>query len=81
MGSDGALAFFTGKITDWDLPGGPVIKTSSSNAGSADSMPLRGLRPHMPRGQKTKTKQNTQKHYCDKVNKLLKNHPLQKNKI
>ena len=47
MGSDEALAFFTGKITDWDLPGGPVVKTSPSNAESADSMPGQGTKiPH-----------------------------------
>ena len=47
MGRDDALAFFTGKITDWDLPGGPVVKTSPSNAESADSMPGQGTKiPH-----------------------------------
>ena len=42
---------------------------------------VRDLRSHMPRGQKTKTKHKTQKHYCNRFNKLLKNGPLQRNKI
>ena len=42
---------------------------------------VRELRSHMPHGQKTKTKQKTQKHFCNKFNKLLKNGPLQRNKI
>ena len=38
------------------LPGGPVVKTSPSNAGSAGLIPDWGeLRSHMPQGQKTKT--------------------------
>ena len=39
-----------------DSPGGPVVKTSPSNAGDAGSIPGRELRSHMPWGQKTKTK-------------------------
>ena len=39
----------------WDFPGGPVVKTSSSNAEVAGSIPGQGLRFHMPHSQNTKT--------------------------
>ena len=38
-----------------DFLGGPVVKTSPSNAGGEGSIPGRELRSHMPHGQKTKT--------------------------
>jgi len=38
-----------------DLPGGPVVKALSSNAGGVGSIPVRELRSHMPLSQKTKT--------------------------
>ena len=41
-------------VYSWDLPGGPGVKTSSSNAGGAGSIPGGELRPHLPCGQKTK---------------------------
>ena len=37
------------------LPGGPVVKTSPSNAGGMASVPDGELRSHMPLGQKTET--------------------------
>ena len=37
-----------------DLPGGPVVKTSPSNAGSTGLIPDGELRSHMPHGQKSK---------------------------
>ena len=40
----------------WDLPGGPVIKTSPSNAGGAGSTPGQGAKIPHASGQKTKTK-------------------------
>ena len=43
----------------WDIPSGPVVKTRASNAGGAGLIPGRELRSHMPRGQKTKQKNNT----------------------
>ena len=33
-----------------DFPGGPVVKNLPCNAGNADSIPVGGLRSHMPRG-------------------------------
>ena len=39
----------------WDFPGGPIVKTSLSNADSVDSIPGQGAKSHMPCGQKTKT--------------------------
>ena len=49
-----------------DFPGGPVVKTSSSNAEVAGSIPGQGLRSHMPRSQNAKTKQ---KQYHNKFKK------------
>ena len=39
----------------WNVPGGPLVKTSPTSAGSTGSFPGRGTRSHMPQGQKTKT--------------------------
>ena len=58
-----------------DFPGGPVVKTSPSNAGGAGSIPGRGAKiPHalQPRKQNIKQKQ-----YCNKFNKDL-NGPYKK---
>ena len=41
--------------TNWNFPGGPVVKTLPSNTGGAGPIPGRELRSHMPCGQKTKT--------------------------
>ena len=47
-----------------DYPGGPVVKTSHSNAGAAGSNPDRGNKiPHF------KTQNIKQKQYCYKFNK------------
>ena len=40
--------------TLWDFPGGPVVKTSPTSAGSVGS--FGELRSHMPCGQKTPQK-------------------------
>ena len=55
-----------------DFLGGPVVKNPPSNEGGEGSIPGRGAKIHMPRSQKTKTKQ---KEYCNKFNKDLKNGP------
>ena len=42
----------------WDFPGGPVVKTSPSNAGSVGLIPGQGAKiPHVsqPKNQKHKT--------------------------
>ena len=50
-----------------DFLGGPVVKTSSANAGDAGSIPGQGvLRSHMPKNQNIKEKQ-----YCNKFSKEL----------
>ena len=57
-------------VTVRDFPGGPVVRTSPSNAGGAGSLPGRGAEiPHAsgPKNQKLKQKQ-----YCNKFNKDLK---------
>ena len=38
-----------------DFPGGPVVKTSPSNAGCMGSTSGQELRSHMPPGQETET--------------------------
>ena len=76
---------WTGNITwelvrnteSWDFPGGPVVKTSPSNAGGAGSIPGWGAKiPHAswPKNQNIKQKQ-----YCNKFNKDFKNGPHQNN--
>ena len=60
-----------------DFPGGPVVKTSPSNAGGVGSIPVRGakiLHASQPKNQNIKQKQ-----YCNKFNKDFKNGPHQKN--
>ena len=62
---------------DRDFPGGPLIKTSPSNAGGEGSIPGQGAKiPHAlwPKNQNIKQKQ-----YCNKFNKDFKNGPYQKN--
>ena len=66
------MLFYMGvKTTQWrDLPGGPVVKTSPSNAGGVGSIPGQGVKiPHVsqPKNQNIKQKQ-----YCNKFNKDLK---------
>ena len=52
-----------------DFPGGPVVKTSPSNAGGEGQIPGRELRSHMPQGQKTKT-QNRSNLVTDSIKTL-----------
>ena len=59
-----------------NFPGGPVGKTSPSNAGGGGSISGQNLRSHMPLSQKPKHKK--QKQYCHKFNKDLKIGPHQK---
>ena len=61
-----------------DFPGGPVVKTSPSNAGDGGSILGRGAKnPHAlwPKNQSVKQKQ-----YCNKFNKDFKNGPHKKKK-
>ena len=60
-----------------DFPGGPVIKTSPSNAGGAVRFLAGELRSHMPPGQK-KDQNIKLKQHCNKLNKNFKNGPHQK---
>ena len=64
------------RTTSRDFPGGPVVKTSPSNAGGASSISCWGVKiPHasQPKNQNIKEKQ-----YCNKLNKDFKNGPHQK---
>ena len=61
-----------------DFPGGPVVKTSPSNAGGQGLIPGQGAKiPHAlgPKNQNIKQKQ-----YYNKFNKDFKNGPHQKRK-
>ena len=59
-----------------DFPGGPVVKTSPSNAGGAGS--ILGLRAKIPHALRPKNQNMKQKQYCNKFNKDFKNGPHQK---
>ena len=56
-----------------DFPGGLVVKTSSSNARGADSIP--GWRAKIPHAQRPKNQNIKQEQYCKKFNKDFKNSP------
>ena len=58
----------------WDFPGGPVVKTSPSNAGGEGSIP----------GQRAKilyTSRPKHKQYCNKFNEDFKNGPHKKKNL
>ena len=62
-----------------DFPGGPVVKTSPSNAEGKSSVP--GQRAKIPHASRPKKTENIkQKQYCNKFNKDFKNglHPKKK---
>ena len=59
----------------WDFPGGPVVRTSPSNAGGVGLIPGgRAKIPHAswPKKRKEKNQNIKQKRYCNKFNKDLK---------
>ena len=60
-----------------DFAGGPVVKTSPSNPGSAGSIP--GWEAKIPHALQPKNQNIKQKQYCNKLNKDFKNGPHQKN--
>ena len=66
------------KWTSKDFPGGPVVKTSLSNAGSLGSIPCQGAK--IQHASEPKTQNIKQKQYCNKFNKDFKNGPHQKKK-
>ena len=53
-----------------DFPGGPVIKTSPSNAGGAGSIPGGGAK--IPQASRPQNRNIKQKQYCNKFNKDFK---------
>ena len=59
-----------------DFPGGPVVKTSPSNAGGVGSTPGQGAK--IPLTLQPKNQNIKQKQYCNKFNKDFKNGPHQK---
>ena len=56
------------------FPGGPVVRTSPSNAGGAGLK----LRSQIPRASQPKSQNIKQKQYCNKMNKDLLNSPHEK---
>ena len=71
------LAISNQKLKFRDFPGGPVVKTSPSNAGCVGSIPGRGAKiPHAlwPKNQNIKQKQ-----YFKKFTEEIKKGPHQKN--
>ena len=65
------------KVLTRDFPGGPVVKTSPSNAGGAGSIP--GRQAKIPHASGPKSQNIKQKQYCRKINKDFKNGQYQKN--
>ena len=59
-----------------DFPGGPVVKTLPSSAGSAASIP--GRRAKIPHALQPGKQNIKQRQYCNKFNKDFKNVPHQK---
>ena len=55
----------------WDFPGGPLVKTSLSNAGDVGSIPGWGIK--IPRASWPKHQNIKQKQYWNKFNEDLKN--------
>ena len=64
------------KITNRDFPGGPVVKTSPSNAGGAGSIPGPGA--GIPHASGPKSQHIKQRQCCNKFRKDFKNGPHQK---
>ena len=56
-----------------DLPGGLVVEALPPNVGGTGSISGRGLRSHMPCGQKDQIR--NQKQYGNALNKAFKNGP------
>ena len=77
--SKGTEVLYSEKFPFWDFPDDPVVKTSSSNAGSEDSTPGWGTNTPLVFGKKNKKhhKTETLQHY-NKFNKDGKNGPCQK---
>ena len=68
----------------WDFPVGPVVKTSTSNAGGAGLIPDRGAKiPHALGTKKKKTlkKKKKRNQYCNKFNKDFKKWSTSKKEI
>ena len=53
----------------WDFPGGPVVKTSPSNAGGVGSK--LGQRAKISHALQPKNQDTKQKQYCNKFRKRL----------
>ena len=66
------------KSQAWDFLGGPVVKTSPSNAGGTGSIPGQGA--GIPHSSQSKNKNIKQKQHCNTFNKDFKNGPHQKKK-
>ena len=62
----------------WDFPGGPVVKTSPSNAGDVGSIPGRAAK--IPHALQPKHQNIKQKQYCNKFNKDFKKRKKKKEK-
>ena len=54
-----------------DFPGGPVVKTSTANAGGAGSIPGQGAK--IPESSWPENQNVRQKQYCNEFNKDFKN--------
>ena len=62
-----------------DFPGGPVVKTLSSNAGGVGSISGQGTK--IPHASQPKNQNIKQKEYCNKFNEDFKNGPHKKKSL
>ena len=75
---DGCLPNLAANDPAQVFPGGPVVKTPSSNAGGGDLIP--GQRTKIPHVLRSKNQNIKQKQYCNAFNNDFKNWSISKNK-
>ena len=66
-------------MVGWDFAGGPVAKTSPSNAEDGATIP--GLRAKIPHASWPKKQNIKRSQYCNKFNKRTKNSPKKKKAV
>ena len=72
----GIISKACSRMTRRDFPGSPVVKTSSSNAGGAGSIPGQGAK--IPHASGPKNQNIKQKQYCNKFSKDFENVHIKK---
>ena len=70
--------YYLSKTRKKELPGDPVVRMLSSNAGSVGSIPGPGTKIPYALWSKKNPPKHKQKQYCNKFTEDFKNHPLGK---